>query len=47
MITVACPWCEMPALVEMMADGDAFRCDECGIDERVEGDERVTVAAAA
>lgn len=47
MVTVTCPWCEMPAMLEMMADEDAFRCDECRIGERVDEDESVPVPAAA
>jgi hypothetical protein len=47
MVTVACPWCEMPASVEMMAECDSFRCQECGIEESIEGDDLVAPAAAA
>jgi hypothetical protein len=31
MVTVECPWCDKPAVVEMMADDERLRCDDCAI----------------
>jgi predicted nucleic acid-binding Zn ribbon protein len=47
MVTVGCPWCDAPAVVEMMADEARFRCDDCDVVAEVVPDVRVEVAAAA
>ncbi len=47
MVTVDCPWCDRPAMVEMMADGAEFRCDECELAEPLAVDIEVPVARAA
>jgi len=47
MITVDCPWCDEPAVVEMMADERLFRCDDCAVVAEVASDEPVGSALAA
>lgn len=47
MITVDCPWCDAPAMVEMMADDAQLRCDECGIAVAIEDSAPAPVSKAA
>jgi hypothetical protein len=47
MITVDCPWCDGPALVEMMADDAELRCDECCLAVPLALETEVPVARAA
>lgn len=47
MITVDCPWCDAPAMVEMMADEAELRCDECRVAVAIGDDEPILVAKAA
>jgi hypothetical protein len=47
MVTVDCPWCEGPAVVEMMAETTELRCDDCSVAVEVAGERTSALPLAA